>query len=481
MPEKLSYQPRGPCAILQAALGQSFDPMPVPAMQAEPGGQAVVDVVGPLTHHVSFGMDSYDGILERVRAACATQAASVVLRIDSPGGDVAGCFETARAMRSACDAAGKGLITYISGAGCSAAFALACAADKIYASSSSCVGSIGVIDIMVSVVRKDAAMGIDTVVVTSGERKADGNPHVPLSEGALAAHQAHVDDLAGVFFQWVGERRGIAAEAVKGLNAAVFVGQRAAEVGLIDGVADFQGLQEILKGGTITATARNVPQGITMATQANSKYVDAMAALAAAAEEGDERARAAMKKMAAAAEDKDGDKDAPKPDAAAAPPGEDKKDKKDEEAKALAAKAARAAAGVPGANFDVVEAVRALQAANVQREIAAERTALLSTRPDLMADSVIKASLEKASLETIRETFKIIPKATLAAPAQVAPTQGATAGSPIGLPANESAELKARMGLTPHPTASVRKIGVDLTIFGATEEQAAQIAAERGF
>lgn len=434
------------------------------------GAQAIVDIRGPLTSHPTFGMDSYDAIVERVRAACATPATDVVLRLDSPGGDVYLVFETARAIRAMCAAAGKRLCAYVSGAGASAAYALACAADQIYVSSTSCVGSVGVIDLMVSVVRQDAAMGIDTATVTSGERKADGNPHVPLSEAAVAAHQAHVDDLAAVFFAWVAERRGTSPEAVKAFQAAVFVGQRAVDAGLADHVADFQSLQEIRKSGTITATARNVPQGMTMATQANSKYVDAMAALAAAAEEGDERARAAMKKMAAAVEDKkdsDGDKDAK---AESDKPAEDKKEPEKAQAKA----------SVPGADFDVVAAVRNLQAANVKRDQDSERAALLATRPDLMADPVIKASLASASLETVKEICKIVPKAELKAPAQVQPTQGVTAGQAVGLPADESAALKERMGLAPNPTATVRKIGVDLTIFGATEEQAAAIAAERG-
>lgn len=444
------------------------------------GDIAIVDIQGPLVQHFAWGLDSYEAIVERVRAACLTPAAEIVLRIGSPGGDVYGCFSTAREIQMMCAAAGKRLCAYIDGAGASAAYALACAADQIYVSSTSCVGSVGVIDLMVSVVRQDAAMGIDTATVTSGERKADGNPHVPLSEAAVAAHQAHVDDLAAVFFAWVAERRGTSPEAVKAFQAAVFVGQRAVDAGLADQVADFQSLQEIRKSGTITATARNVPQGNSMkptfaqvqAMFAASKFTDAMAALAAMAEEGEgddkEKAKKAMKKMLADDKPADGDKDAK---AESDKPAEDKKEPEKAQAKA----------SVPGADFDVVAAVRNLQAANIKRDQDSERAALLATRPDLMADPVIKASLATATLETVKEICKIVPKAELKAPAQVQPTQGATAGQAVGLPASESAALKERMGLAPNPTATVRKIGVDLTIFGATEEQAAAIAAERGF
>lgn len=471
----VTYRPRGPAAFLQAALGQTFDPL-APVAPSVQGDCAVVDIVGPLVHHFAYGMDSYDAIVERVRAACATPAAEVVLRIDSPGGDVYGCFEAARTIRAVCAGAGKRLCSYISGAGASAAFALACAGDQIYASSTSCVGSIGIIDAMISVARQDERMGIDTAMITSGERKADGNPHVPLSKEAMAAHQAHVNDLAVVFFAWVAERRGMSPETIKALNADVFVGVRAAEVGLIDQVADFAALQEIRKGGTIDALARTVPQGNSMKTTFDqvkamfgaSKFTEAMAALAAMAEEGEgedkDKARKAMKKMLA--DDKPSED---KPAAAADPPAEEKP-------------AAVAASATPAASFDVVEAVRALQAANVKREADAKRTALLASRPDLMADPAIKAALENASVETIEATIKIVPKAALTPPPVVTPTVGATAGKPVGLPEAEAAALKARMGLGPDPTASVHRFGdADVIVFGATDEQAARIAAERGF
>src|SRR5262245_3946808 len=124
---KTVYQAKGPCAILPQAIGQEVVPIEPQVTVPVEGPFAVVDVVGPLVHHFAYGLDSYDAIGARVRQACASSASEVVLRIDSPGGDVYGIFELAREVRSVCAAAGKRLCAYISGAGASAAYALACA------------------------------------------------------------------------------------------------------------------------------------------------------------------------------------------------------------------------------------------------------------------------------------------------------------------------------------------------------------------
>lgn len=482
--DRVIYRPRGPAAIDPRALGQELDAR-APAPIVVNGTTAVVDVRGPLVNGFSYGLQSYQSIVEQVKDACRTPemasipVSDVVLYIDSPGGDVYNCFETARAIQAICKAAGKRLHAYVCGSGTSAAYALACAADGVYASDVACVGSIGVIDLMVSAARQDAQMGIDVATVTSGERKADGNPHVPLSEAAVAAHQQHVNDLAAVFFAWVSERRGIPLETVAALQAAVFVGARAKDAGLVDTIADFRSLQEILASGTIDATARNVPQGTApqgiqaMATPQASKYVDAMAALAAAAEEGDERARSAMKKMAASEKPADGDGDKDKP-------AEDKKDAKAEGDKEEP-KAAAASTDVAL----LAAAVARIEANDRARAEASERAQLLASRPDLTADATTKAQLETASLETVKAIIKMMPKAELTAPAKVTPTRGATAGQGTatgGLEEQESQALKERMGLAASPVAKVHKIGdADVIVFGATDAQAAKIAAERGF
>lgn len=454
------YDKLGPAAILVSAYAVPVEAVN-PSAPVNEGGVACVDVRGPLTHHQTFGLDCYDAVLARVRAAVATEAHTVLLKLDSPGGDVYGCFETARAIRAAAAAGGKKLVAYVDGRATSAAYALACAADEIVVPATGCVGSIGVVDMLASVARQDAAMGIDVAVVTSGARKADGNPHVPLSEGALAAHQAHVDELAAVFYAWVAERRPLSVEAVRGLEAALFVGASALAAGLVDQVADFLDLR-----GTLTATARNVPQGNqTMGAKA-SKYTDAMAALAALAEEGDEDAKKAMKKMLGTSKAESDDKDSGDGDKKEAKAESDDGDKKDKDA--AGAKASTEAA------LSLASELAALKNQIAAKEEAAERSTLLASRPDLAADPKMSAWLASASIEVVRQAVNTIPKASLTPVAPVNPTVGASQS--VGLPADEARELRIRMGLESHPRATVTKTD-NLMIFGGTPSQ---IAARLG-
>lgn len=492
MPEhkRPKYDKLGPAAILVSAYGVAVEPVtPVPPVDDD--GVACVEIVGPLGHHASWGLDSYDDILVRVRAALDTSASRVLLKIDSPGGDVYGCFETARAIRAAADASGKALIAYVNGQAASAAYALACAADEIVVPRTGCVGSIGCIDMLASLARQDAAMGVDVAVITSGARKADGNPHVPLSEGALAAHQAHVDELAGVFFAWVAERRGLEVDAVRGFEAALFVGEKALAAGLVDQVQDFHELR-----GTLTANAPAVPRiqamkktyaevkamlesALAGGPQA-SKYTDAMAALAALAEEGDEDAKKAMKKMLSPAkaesDDKDGDekKDDSKSAKAESDDGDKKDDKKDDGAKASAASNPVLALGAQ---------VQSLAAKMAAKEEAEQRATLLASRPDFTTE--VRKSLEGQPLENVKWAVANFPKVKASAAAAVQPEVRATRGEGQGDQSTAPRDgyslddLDVQMGLKPR-ASSIKLEGNTLKLGVMTPDQArAHIAAQK--
>jgi hypothetical protein len=119
-------------AIDVQSLGALFRIFEEPPPFERDGDDAVLTVRGPLTHHAGW-FDSYDSIRSRFDAAIASDAKRVVMRLDSPGGYVSGCFETARYIESKVKASGKKLVARIEGQATSAAYALACAADEIVA------------------------------------------------------------------------------------------------------------------------------------------------------------------------------------------------------------------------------------------------------------------------------------------------------------------------------------------------------------
>lgn len=210
------------------------------------GRASVVTIEGPLEQRSSW-WDGYDAILERFRAACGdANTETVVLRLDSPGGECAGLYECVRMMREAKAASGKRVVAYADESAYSAAYALACVADEIYLPSSGGVGSVGVIAVCLSQARLLAEIGIDVAVIHAGARKADCHPAMPLSDEAIAGVQADVDELARMFRELVASSRGVDADEIAALEAGCFMGEEAIGAGLADGVMGFDELLELL-------------------------------------------------------------------------------------------------------------------------------------------------------------------------------------------------------------------------------------------
>ncbi len=206
------------------------------------GRCSVVTIDGPLEQKAAW-WDGYDAIMARFGEALKDDATgTVILRINSPGGDAAGCFEACRMMRAAAARSGKRVVTYVDEAAYSAAYALACVAGEIYAPPSGGVGSVGVIATCVSVAAMNERIGVDVAVITVGARKADGHPDLPIDPDAVASVQHDVDQLAALFFETVASARGISVGAVQALEAACFMGDEAMSAGLCDGLMGFDEL-----------------------------------------------------------------------------------------------------------------------------------------------------------------------------------------------------------------------------------------------
>jgi len=225
-------------AIDPKSIGALFLLEPPPDFE-QVGTDAVLTIRGPLMHHLGGWFDSYEAIRGRFDAAMKSDAKRVVMRIDSPGGYVSGCFELARYMRAESEKRGKKLVAHVDGQVTSAAYALACAAEEIVASPTSIVGSIGVISVVGDMSEAWTKIGVRFHVLTSGERKADGHPFKKPSEDALKAMQADVDEFAEVFFDWVAESRtDMPIKTIRDLEAGIRIGESALKAGLVDRIED---------------------------------------------------------------------------------------------------------------------------------------------------------------------------------------------------------------------------------------------------
>ena len=215
-------------------------------------GVGVMTIRGPLFQR--FGVESwwYGGMSYDVIAAAFDlllsnpKAQRIVLDIDSPGGTVSGCFELAAQIFAARGT--KPIDAVVNDMACSAAYAIACAADRVHVSQTSTAGSIGVISTHVDVSRWNDRMGITYTSMTAGAKKADFSPNSPLSESARSEMQAEVDRLGDAFIAMVAEYRGIDPDAVRALQAGCLFGPSVISAGLADAI------------GTMASVAAEAPQ-----------------------------------------------------------------------------------------------------------------------------------------------------------------------------------------------------------------------------
>lgn len=203
-------------------------------------GVAVIQVNGPLFRYANLitaicGATSYELLAHDFHKTLTDPSIkAILLDIDSPGGEVNGCSELSDMIYKA--RGRKPIIAYASGYCCSGAYWIASACDKIYATDTAIIGSIGV----VSIFEKDDNNKTIEIVSSQSPNK---RPDVETEEGK-AKIQEHVDAIADVFINKVALNRDISPkEVIENFGGGdVFVGQKAVNIGLADGLSSFEEL-----------------------------------------------------------------------------------------------------------------------------------------------------------------------------------------------------------------------------------------------
>lgn len=205
-----------------------------------PDGIAVIEVSGTLVHKNGTlrpysGMTGYDGIRENIFAAINDpEVKAICLDIDSPGGEVAGCFDLVDFIYEARKQ--KKIFAILNEIACSAAYAIASACNKIYMPRTGIAGSIGVIWMHVDWSKAMGESGVAVTFIKYGDRKADGNSYEPLADEARKRAQADIDSMGELFVRTVARNRGISADKIRATQAAVYLGQEAIDQNLVDGI-----------------------------------------------------------------------------------------------------------------------------------------------------------------------------------------------------------------------------------------------------
>jgi len=235
-------------------------------------GIAVIPVQGTLLKKESFmsawsGASSYEQIQRQVASAVDDSGVrAILLDIDSPGGETAGCFELSDYI---CSIRGvKPVYAAANDIALSAAYAIASAAGKVFVTRTGAVGSVGVFALHVDQSGFDKDFGAKYTYIFAGEKKVDGNPHEPLSDRARGDIQDEIDREYGIFVDTVARNRKVDAKDIAATRAGLFWAENAVpmladEVGTFDDAmsATRQAVGSSTRVFSSAATAAISPKG----------------------------------------------------------------------------------------------------------------------------------------------------------------------------------------------------------------------------
>ena len=213
-------------------------------------GTAVVPVMGVLGDWMPYSYIT--GMIEK--ALKRDDINEIVLLIDSPGGAVAGLFDSCRFIEKASKK--KKCTAYVTGMACSAAYAIATACDEIYMMEDAEVGSCGCYAHAVEY--SDAYFEKEGFLhrVFRSKCSPKKNCSVITDEAEAEAFQAEIDALGEKYLKYVAKRRKCAySDALENFGkGGVLMGEKAIAAGMVDGIKTLEelGIEEADTGSTKT-------------------------------------------------------------------------------------------------------------------------------------------------------------------------------------------------------------------------------------
>ncbi|MCI5211811.1 MAG: signal peptide peptidase SppA, partial [Candidatus Electrothrix sp. ATG2] len=183
----------------------------------------------------SFGLTK---LLRKARQDKTVKA--VVLRIDSGGGSAV-ASEMIRQEVLQLKEAGKPVVVSMGSMAASGAYWLAADAEKIYASSNTITGSIGIFGAFPTIEKSLAEIGVFNDGVGTTKMAGQGSLTRSMSENFHSAVQLHIEHGYRLFIQIVAKGRNMElAEVEQVAQGRVWDGATALELGLVDELGDLE-------------------------------------------------------------------------------------------------------------------------------------------------------------------------------------------------------------------------------------------------
>jgi protease-4 len=208
----------------------------------EPPAIGIVYAVGSITGGENrqqmllgqlMGSDTMTEAIKAMREDKSVKA--VVLRVDSPGGQMAASDLIRREIELTKKE--KPVIVSMGGVAASGGYHISCSADKILADEATVTGSIGVFNLWVHTRGLYQKLGVNKEIMTRG-RHADPMPTWrDVTEEDMSLMQRMVDHFYHRFVADVAEGRGKTYEEIDGVaEGRVWSGKAALRLGLVDGI-----------------------------------------------------------------------------------------------------------------------------------------------------------------------------------------------------------------------------------------------------
>ncbi len=183
----------------------------------------------------SVGVEDYIKLLKEL--AKSPQVEAVVVVIDSPGGDASASYALYKAMCYL--AKRKTVVVYTPGTLTSGAYMAALPAERIIASPTAIVGSIGVVAFIPKIGGLLSKLGVRVYVLHEGKLKAVGNPFTEnLTESERRVFMSIVNSTYNLFISLVKKHRPNVSSIV--FNSAPYPALKALKLGLIDGIGGLE-------------------------------------------------------------------------------------------------------------------------------------------------------------------------------------------------------------------------------------------------
>ncbi|MDX2221482.1 MAG: S49 family peptidase [Rhodospirillaceae bacterium] len=178
---------------------------------------------------------AFESLLKR---AFSRRVRAVALLINSPGGSAVQSAQLAQLIRTYAADKKIPVLAFTEDVAASGGYWLACAGDEIYADPMSIVGSIGVIAAGFGAHELLAKIGLERRVYAQGENKNLLDPFKPENPRDVERLKALQADIHKQFIAYVKDRRALKLNADDAVlfNGDIWTGERAKELGLVDGL-----------------------------------------------------------------------------------------------------------------------------------------------------------------------------------------------------------------------------------------------------